>query len=66
MPATRTITITADRDGMLLIDLRTFVAEMDAAGADDSTPIGGRVTVRGRLKELTAKPVRPGDPGAET
>jgi hypothetical protein len=43
---------------LTLADVRAFVAEMDQAGAADSTPVNGAVTLRGRLKELRASAVR--------
>lgn len=46
---------------LTLADVRAFVAEMDAAGAADSTPVDGAVTLRGRLKELRARAARFGD-----
>lgn len=46
---------------MSLGDLKEFVAEMDAAGASNSTPIAGRVAFGGGLKALKAVAIRVGD-----
>lgn len=62
MRTDRTVTSIASGNGMTLGELRTFVAEMDAAGAADSTVISGKITFRGRVKVLEATAVRFGDP----
>lgn len=66
MPASRInreVTAAAqDGKRMTLGDLRAFVAEMDQAGAADTTRVSGRVTFGGWVKELKATAVRFGDP----
>ena len=47
---------------MTLGEIRSFVAEMDQAGAADTTQIGARVNFGGWLRELKATAVRFGDP----
>ncbi len=44
-----------DKAGLTAGDVRRFVAELDAAGAGDSTPVEARVSWRGRLRELVAQ-----------
>jgi hypothetical protein len=63
MPTDRTVTATAlDGRRMTLAELRAFVAEMDQAGAAETTPVGARVSWGGGLKELKASAARFGDP----
>lgn len=47
---------------MTFADLREFVAEMEQAGAADTTVVKARVNFGGTLKSLTADAVRFGDP----
>jgi hypothetical protein len=63
MGADRTRSVTAPKGEKLTLgDLRSFVGEMDHAGAADTTPVRGRVTFGGWLKEIKATAVRFGDP----
>jgi hypothetical protein len=66
MPASRinrAVTATAgDGSRMTLGDLRAFIAELDQAGAAETTPVSGRVSFGGYVKELKATAVRFGDP----
>ncbi len=49
---------TAVKAGLTVGDVRRWLAEMDAGGAGESTPVSGRVSWRGRLRELAANAVR--------
>lgn len=50
------------QDGTLTLgELRAFVAELDEAGAAETTTIDGTVRVRGGVKSLKATAVRFGD-----
>lgn len=42
-------------------DLRAFLQSLDDAGAAESTPISGRVSPRGKLRQLSASAIRFGD-----
>lgn len=50
----RTVTTRAEAKRMTLGELRSFVKEMDEAGAADSTGVDARVNFGGGLKELKA------------
>jgi hypothetical protein len=62
MPTDRTVTATAHDGKMTLGELRAFIAEMDQAGAAETTPVTARVSWGGWVKELKASAVRFGDP----
>ena len=51
----------AKGEQLTLGDLREFVATLEKAGAADSTPILALAGWRGRLRNLKASAVRPGD-----
>ena len=58
----RTVEAKGSAEGkMTLGDLKEFVAEMDQAGAANSTPIEATVMWRGALKSLKATAIRFGD-----
>lgn len=62
MSAERTRTMKAAKGEKLTLgDLRSFVGEMDQAGAADSTPVSARASFGGWLQELKATAVRFGD-----
>lgn len=63
MATDRTVTATASADDkrMTLGELRSFIGEMDQAGAAESTPVSARVTFGGWLRELKATAQRFGD-----
>lgn len=64
MATERRVTATSGSGKVALTagDLRAFLAELDAAGAADATPMQGRIGWRGaRLTSITADVVRPGD-----
>lgn len=62
MSAERTRTMKAAKGEKLALgDLRSFVAEMDQAGAADSTPVSARASFGGWLQELKATAVGFGD-----
>lgn len=59
----RTVTAHAgDGKKMTLGELRAFIAEMDQAGAADTTPVTARVAWVGWVKQLKATAIRFGDP----
>jgi hypothetical protein len=62
MATDRTVTVNAADGKLTLGELRSFIGEMDQAGAADTTPVQGRVTFGGWLKEIKATAVRFGDP----
>ena len=58
----RTVEAKGSADGkMTLADLKEFVAEMDQAGAANTTPIEATTTWRCALKSLKATAIRFGD-----
>ena len=62
MSAERTRSMKAPKGGKLTLgDLRSFVGEMDQAGAADTTPVGATVSFGGWLRELKATAERFGD-----
>lgn len=63
MATDRTVTATASGGDkrMTLGELRSFIGEMDQAGAAESTSVSARVTFGGWLRELKATAVRFGD-----
>ena len=63
MSIARRVEAVARDKQMTFADLREFTAELDQAGAADSTVIKARVNFNGTLKSLTAEAVRFGDPG---
>ena len=46
---------------MTLGELRAFVKECDGLGAAETSPIGGRISMGGGLKEVSSEIVRFGD-----
>jgi hypothetical protein len=60
----RTVTAKAQGKVMTLGELRAFVAELDQAGAAETTPIKAHLNWGSGLKSLEAAAVRFGDPGA--
>lgn len=64
MATDRTVTANANAgdNRMTLGELRSFIGEMDQAGAAETTPIAGRLTFRGWVRELKATAIRFGDP----
>ena len=62
MSVSRHVEANAENGKMTLGDLRQFVAELDQAGAADTTVIRARVTFGGVLKSVAADAVRFGDP----
>jgi hypothetical protein len=58
----RTVEAKGSASGKVTLgDLRAFIAEMDQAGAADTTPVKATVTFGGALKSLKATAVRFGD-----
>jgi hypothetical protein len=60
----RHVEAAAPNGKMTLADLREFVAELDKAGAADTTVIKGRVNFGGTVRSLSADAVRFGDAGS--
>lgn len=54
----------AKGEQLTLGDLKEYVQAMGRAGAADSTPVSGRVSMGGKLRSLSARAVRFGDGGA--
>jgi hypothetical protein len=67
MATVRTVTTKARGSAkrMSLGEVKAFVAEMDEAGAANTTLVTARVGFRGRLMELKATAVRFGDDEAK-
>lgn len=62
MSIDRNVGVKAAKDGKLTLgELRQFVAELDEAGAAESTLISGRVGWHGTVKSLSAVAIRFGD-----
>jgi hypothetical protein len=62
MATERQVTAKADGDVMTLGELKAFIAELDEAGAADTTTLQVRVGWGQKLRSITATVVRFGDP----
>jgi hypothetical protein len=58
----REVTVKAQDGTVTLGELKAFVAELDNAGAANTTPISGTARFGGGIKTLKATAIRFGDP----
>lgn len=62
MSTSREVTVKAQNGTMTLGELKAFAAELDHAGAVNTTPISATVRLSGWIKTLKATATRFGDP----
>lgn len=65
MSTSRDVTVKAQNGTVTLGELKAFVAELDHAGAVNTTPISATVRFGGGIKTLKATAIRFGDPVKE-